>query len=251
MKVVYVISPDFLESIFQESKKYSFELQGYGNFLAASRGIIYTNIMDILGFVYMTENFPATGSKEFEDFLAFAELCDLANADKKFVIITKAFPKGIDKKLKKFSSLRFAVYVETDLVTDVTINQNLFGSILLDNYEPYKLKEDESSGYQDYGCTVLEYCEVVPQNFFDVFAPIHIMETEKDSISLDIVIMKYNEDLGNPLVLLRIIAILIKMERNYEPYRDKFLETLKLFKDKRYGIYLAGLRLIEGRQYEG
>lgn len=251
LKIIYVVSPDYLESIFQESEKYSFEIQGYGSFTAASKGLIYTNAADVLGFAYMTERFPLPGSSNYRAFMEFAKMCCLMDADKKFVIVTKSFPKGAGKQLAELKALRFTVYVEKDLVTDITINRNLFGSILLDNYEPYCFKEEGSSIAGDYGCTVLKIPEVVPPYLFEVFEPIHLLGTEEDSISSDTVVMRYREDLGNPLVLLRIIAILVRMGHDGQVYHEKFLERIKLMSDKRYGLYLAALKMVEGAvQYE-
>ena len=43
MSTLFVVSPCYLESLYHESKKYDFDLQGYGSFNMALNGLIKVN----------------------------------------------------------------------------------------------------------------------------------------------------------------------------------------------------------------
>lgn len=58
MKIIYIISPTFLKSLYKEALHYDFKLQGYGNVTNALKGLLCTNIDDILGFAYVNTRLP-------------------------------------------------------------------------------------------------------------------------------------------------------------------------------------------------
>lgn len=53
MSIIFSISPGYLDALYECSKDFDFKLQGYGNTESASQGLIHTNVLDIVGFVYM------------------------------------------------------------------------------------------------------------------------------------------------------------------------------------------------------
>lgn len=59
LKIIYVISPTFLKSLYKEALHYDFKLQGYGNVTNALKGLLKTNIDDILGFAYVNTRLPS------------------------------------------------------------------------------------------------------------------------------------------------------------------------------------------------
>ena len=58
MGIIFVISPVYLEALYEEAKPFDFRLQGYGNFTDACEGLLYTNVKDIIGYAYVADNLP-------------------------------------------------------------------------------------------------------------------------------------------------------------------------------------------------
>jgi len=244
LEIIYVVSPDYLESIFLESKKYSFDIQGYGSLTRAKSGLKYTNVSEILGYAYVSTKFPERGSKEFGQFLDFLRLCSLAGSDTKFLVITTVPVGGAVQSLKEFPGLRFSLYVAEDGITDIVIDQNLFGSILLDNYEPYLLKEREKESLGSLQCPVLRFNPVVPDYFFEVFSQVHSMGSVKETIRNDPVVAMYGGS-GSAFAMLRKIAIMVHLHEDYSSYEEQFYRLVQEEDAKSYGLLLALLGMVK------
>lgn len=162
MGVILVVSPEYLEKVLQESKKFSFGLQGYGTFRKAVNGVMRINASDYLGFAYVANSMPSIHSKEYNYMLDFLTCCDLMQSNKKFVfVVAEGVSSAYLKKLKMFTHLRFFQSKKFDYMSDLIINNNLFGSILLDNYEPYKLTAASEQRQRSYTGNPLKYVPVI------------------------------------------------------------------------------------------
>lgn len=162
MGTIFVVSPDYMDALYKESKSYSFDLQGYGSFKEANAGILRTNVSDILGFVILAEELPSEGSLEYQHLLTFIRRCNSLKSNRKFVIASSAtISSKLLKLLKSQKNLRVFISSRFDSVTDVVINKNVFGSILLDNYNPYSFKNKEEENWKDYGSPSLRFLPIV------------------------------------------------------------------------------------------
>lgn len=244
MKVVFMISPDFLSSAFKEAEKYSFELQGYGNFEMACKRLAYVNAADLLGFVYICKTPNGVGTKEYKAMLEFFHLCDLIGADKKFLMVSQGSFSDYLSDLRKFKHVRFALLQNVEFITDTLLNRDVFGSILLDNYEPYIFKKEKPISLGDYTCPTLEWKGIVPPALFDVEEKVRPLENLEDTLENDLVMQRYKE---NPLICkLREAVIRKSTGEEWNNTLKEFDKMLDGLDNKQLGIYLAYSRIVLG-----
>lgn len=148
-----VISPDYLTAAFNEVKKYSFVMQGYGNFGLACNGITKVNSKDLLGVAYVSYRLPPSGSSEFRNMLEFLKLLNLMEDKKCMVFVTQIASANLRAVLQDFLNVDvYGAFNEIE-ITDSVFNRKIFGTILLHNRKPYLLdvfnKEEKPSKLKD------------------------------------------------------------------------------------------------------
>ena len=117
-KVLFAVSPDYLEVMYKEVQKYNFLMQGYGTFEAASKGLLRVNASELLGFVYLVHRFPVIN----DAFSEFLFRCNLLSSNKKFIIATLDSSNLDTVKLKQYENLRFELLSISEVLTDIVIN---------------------------------------------------------------------------------------------------------------------------------
>lgn len=137
MKTVIVISPDYLTAVSKESNKYSFVIQGYGNFELALKGITKVNSCDLLGIGYVGYSLPLVGTKELENMISFLKLCSMFEQKKRMVFITQTDASRLRQYVADLENIQIAYFDNKQEITDTLINQNLFGTILYATMTPY------------------------------------------------------------------------------------------------------------------
>ena len=166
---LFVISPDYLDAMIAETRKYSFTLQGYGNVEDARLGLRKTNLGEILGFIYFGKNLP----KDTGDLRRFVGLLNLAcrNTRKKFIFagsdagrIASILPPECRQNLD------VEIFSDYSYVTDTMINRELIGNVLLANYSPYKMDEKPDASLPLFGGTPrLRYEPIFPKRLLRFF----------------------------------------------------------------------------------
>lgn len=237
-----MISPDYLESAFKESEKFSFELQGYGSFAAACKRLVYINFTDVLGFIYLCETPCSAGSKEYQAMLEFFNLVNLSGCNKKFLIVSRSGLNDLIPVFKRYDGIRFAVLSSVEFVTDRIFDRDIFGSILLDNYEPYVMSKEQPVSLGEYACPSFNCESVIPGTLFDVEQKVYTLENVKDTLENDIVLQTYE---GNNIIqALRKIVILRTMGESVTECVAELRKLIEKLDTKRYGIYTAFLDFI-------
>ena len=130
MKTIVIISPDYLTAVYEESKKYSFLIQGYGSFKQAIDGLLKVNSNELMGVGYLGYSLPLVDSNERKNMEKFLQLCDLFDDKKRFVFITQIAAADLIGLAKKYKNVEFVKFDNETEVTDLLINQSLFGTIL-------------------------------------------------------------------------------------------------------------------------
>lgn len=192
MKIIYVVSPDFLEALYTEAKKYTFCIQGYGNLNDALTGLLKTNISDILGFCYVgTELFYEKSM--ISDYLKTCNMLCRNNA-KKFIFALQN-SKGLAEVLQmsEFGNLKVSYLPDFEILTDTVINKQLFGSILLDNYEPYLLRDEQSAVVKAEN-PALQYQTLFSDYVLQCLDPVDKLATFEDTKLNDSIYQEYVND---------------------------------------------------------
>lgn len=244
MKSIIIISPHYLESIFKESKKYSFMIHGYGTAQKAKNSLIYANLEEILGFALVYDTLPSANSKEFKDIVEFARLCNSMKSNRKFLVVTRGNAAELGASLKEFKNLRFFVVQNLEYITDVVINKNVFGSILLDNYQPYELRKEEKVSINDIESTTLSFTPCIPGYLFEIFTKVLKLETVEDTVLYDKCYLKYKTI--NPIVAdLRRIFIMEQFSEDTSDEEVLLLKQIETLDAKMHGLYSVCLDMIK------
>lgn len=227
MKSIIVVSPDYLEPIFQESKKFSFVIHGYGNPEKAKKGLLYVNVSEILGISVVYDVLPAKGSDEYNALIDFVRACNLLESNKKLVIVTRGKVVDISQDVKKLKNLRVVAVQDLEYITDIVINQSIFGSILLDNYEPYLLKDETSNiNNEIFSTTSLEFKRTIPDYIFKIFDKVSVLDTVEDTLLYDKVFQDYK--VVNPVIAeIRRVKILKDLEHDYQDAAVKVMDKIE------------------------
>lgn len=188
MKVIFVVSPDYLEACYKEAQGYDFFLQGYGSLEAASKGLLKTNAFDILGFVYLAQALP----EDLNPLVNFMLKCNLLHSNRKFIFALQdnSNLSNIFNAVK-FDNLRISYLPSVEVVTDSIINKDIFGSILLDNYKPYLLQPEERPALSDFSFNKLVYKPLFPDSFLRCLDPVEKLDSVEHTLLYDSIYQDY------------------------------------------------------------
>lgn len=211
LKIIYVISPTFLKSLYKEALHYDFKIQGYGNVTNAIKGLLKTNINDILGFAYVNTRLP----QNVEPLKYFMYLCgiltDGCSESKRFLFALQDNDGLEDLFTQDYGNLEFSYLPDIEAFTDLEINRGVFGSILKHNYNPYRNitvglhKNNRLKNVEDGSLTKadlvklldefpsLEYIYVINPYFLKVFDDCQIFDSLKRTVEEDAVYQDYLE----------------------------------------------------------
>lgn len=207
MGIIFVISPDYLESLFKEAKKYDFRLQGYSSVQDAAKGLIKTNIAEILGFAFVSRMLP----KDLSSLKMFLQLCNFMGVRKKFLFALNDTSRLYELfKNSSYKNLDISYLNSIEVMTDIEINRNIFGSILKYNYEPYKLTK-ESRVFDSYSLPKLSYKPIISQYVLKVLERVYVLDTLEHTLKCDPVYSeyKYSENDNELLIKLRETKVMI------------------------------------------
>lgn len=190
---IFVVSPTYLESVYNESKKYNFDLQGYGTFKRACRGLSLTNQADIIGFAFLGMHLPTKRSKDFQYMVQFFDLIELMNANKKFVIATDDTVAPWAKLFSKYKNIRFVKAPDYDFMSDIVINKQVFGSLLLDTSKPYFLHSSNEEPI-NFTAPKLEYVPLFSDAQIQCVSRAEVLDTVERTLLNDGVYQRFKTD---------------------------------------------------------
>jgi len=191
MKTIFVVSPDYLDVLYHEAIKYDFVLQGYGDVSKALQGLLQVNVSDVLGFVVLADNIESIAEDLYNLFFAI----DLIESPKKLLLVSRGSnPFDIAVLKKDYPHVNFHQLLNLEVITDEIINREVFGSILLDNYEPYIFDNKKSLPIKVEKTEYLSFDPVIPSYVTDCLNEVLIMNTVDQTLEADTVFSRYDKD---------------------------------------------------------
>lgn len=134
LKLLYVISLNYMNAFRAETEDYSFLIQGYPNIKKAHDGLHKRNIKDILGFIYFNKSLP----RNYKAVVEFIERVDMIAPKGMIFLIAAQDGKDFDLIKQNIKPQNLVVKIMsgwTD-VTDIVIKSCL-ATFILQNYDPY------------------------------------------------------------------------------------------------------------------
>lgn len=177
---IFVVSDQYLDACYKEAEKYEFLLQGYGNFIDAIEGLKFINESEILGYVVLTDSI-----KETKKLNMFLEKCNMISNSKLFLFALKD-KANLYKFIEpdKYKNLRFSYVTDMEVVTDLTLDRDVFGTILIDCFEPYELKPKPKINV-DFTPKIISYKALFPPLSLTVLKEPLILADVEQTIKFD------------------------------------------------------------------
>lgn len=217
MKVMYVVSPDFLLPFERESKDCSFYIQGYRDFVSytnedgssyksAISELYKTNINDILGFIILVDSLEPY-IKDINTYLQ--EVNKVCKDNRRRVVIGSITAKS-DRYLAQLDptpNIDLYRVTNIDIVTDVTIRRDLFGTILAGR-APYKFLDSKNNKRSYIELPTLKYNPIISKRILRVLNPVTLISEDFDKVlSYDDVYVGYLEEGDTILAYIRKMKI--------------------------------------------
>lgn len=133
--VVYVVSRNYLQYVFDEFMHLDTKMVGYGSLKRAHAGLVEVNALDLGGFIYVGDKIRA--QKSFALFLQRADM--VANKGTVFMIAVND-ASGVEKILAatKLKNLVVMLY-QYDVLTDFCIRRDIIAPVVMSKIQPYVL----------------------------------------------------------------------------------------------------------------
>lgn len=193
MKVIFTISPNYLGSIYKESKKYNFRIQGYTQESVAIKRLVRTNIMDILGFCYVADELPEDLT-DLKELLRLLDLvCESHPRKFTFALLDYSNLKKLAEKGKtlheSYPYLKITTLPNLEDITDDVVNRMIFGPILLDNYHAYYVEgisdDKDTLSRKMFHVPRLEYRPIIKNKFLDILSLPVMHESVEETLQYD------------------------------------------------------------------
>lgn len=177
------MSDCYLTAIAKESRKFSFQLQGYGNFKQANEGLLKTNSADILGFVIALNSIPSDDTQLLE----FIKNCSIITTNKKPFLFLLEDTDYLRKILAKQDLSKFSLNVleVSEGLTDIFICRNVIGTVLKYNKLPYGGNNETVEVFKNLSPPRLTYTPVISRNIIFCLAEITLFDTVDRTLQND------------------------------------------------------------------
>lgn len=168
MKYVYCVNYDYAEAFRDETMDFSFYLKSYPTFKSGLEHLKDTNISDILGFVVAMTELPENPRLLVK---YINTLNTIANGHVLVLCINDR--EGLKELNEYIHSENLKIYVVTDIdiMTDIVIRRDVFGTIIREVFKPYetsRLLEIKET----YKPEILEYSPIFPEFIHNLTEPV-------------------------------------------------------------------------------
>lgn len=204
-KYIYLVTPDYMLAVIEESKGYSFSIKGYPNAKVAYDKLALTNQSSILGYLLVYEELPEI----LNDIVDFINFLNLIGTKDTVVLLAVNDPSGLEDVLLpalKYNNITFMYFTDFEVMTDMVIRKNLFGSIIIKKFNPYNETVDLPKFVTSFNSNK-NLVPVLPEDILLIFEPIKVLDTVDYTIKHDFVMQNYsNNSLLSYIRLNRIYA---------------------------------------------
>ena len=135
MATNFAVSSGLIEPLYDNAQKYDFSLQAYGNFDLACKKLVYVNSSDLIGIAVVDE--VIEDEKGFDKFLGY---CDCIQGA---VVLVACNRKYVVPSVINSHKTRILCVNDIEVFTDLVINRDVYGALLLEKFEPYKIRRKE------------------------------------------------------------------------------------------------------------
>lgn len=237
MDVIFVVSSSYLEPLFKHAKKFKFKLQAYSDFKTAAKRIAYVNKADIIGVAIVDDR--------IEDKQGLDEFLHACNVIGDLNVLFATLKEEKSFLSLKPGNLHVSYIPSLEVFTDITITRDIYGSLLLKKFEPYKLKRDETNN-TPYTIPRLNYSPIISTNILNVLQPANLIHTLQEAIETDENLLEY-KNTNQMLYQLRLLYL-----KNWygqakkSDYKELYEKIMNVKDDILFCQYMSILEMISG-----
>ena len=227
-KFVYLVTPDYMLAIIEESKGYSFSIKAYSDAKMAYNKLAFTNQSSVLGYLLVYEELPEI----LDDIVNFINFLNLVGSKDTIVLLAVNDPDGLEDTLfpaLHTDNITFLYLTEYEVMTDLVIRRNLFGSIIIKKFKPYT-ERVELPNYVTSFNSNKNLVPVLPEDILLIFEPIKILDTVEFTIKHDTVMKNYSENTLLCYIRLNRIYAHSGMEVDYDGMISRIRESSNIDK---------------------
>lgn len=191
-KFMYVVSPDYLMPVIRQSRDYSFKIKGFSDCKRAYNNLATTNQANILGYILLYEEVPDNST----DLVEFINFLNLIGDKDTLVLLSFKDTDGFEQLLSylEVDNITFMYYNDFEVLTDLVIKRNLFGSILIRRFRPYKDIDEPLNLVTTYNQNS-NVVPVLPKDILMILSPIVKYDNSQHTIDNDVVIQSYKDSI--------------------------------------------------------
>lgn len=227
-KYVYCISNCYLKALLRESKEYSFDAKLYYSCQEGLKNLVNTNASEIIGYVILLDKLP----DDEDELLALIDFINAINeiSDNTPLVLALSNSEGYEQLGEYVSSDNLKVFLIDgfEMLTDVDIKRDIYGSIVKYLYNPYCDNNDTVLvNYNDEPSCIIEpiYRSAI-QSLCD---PVINAPTLRDALENDETLM--NIDKADEVArFLRTLEIKLKYNSSDNDYYTQFENLIKTVK---------------------
>lgn len=237
MNTIFAVSRDYIEPLYSNAQKYDFKLQAYSDFSQAKKGLSFVNKCDIIGIAILDDDIY-----DVDGFVSFVKYIKLLGDVPLTIILNKK-----SKTLEKLPPMGIvaAVDVSQEFFTDITINKDVFGALLLKRFEPYLIHQREVSTVK-YEIPTIHYQPLFSPAVLKVLTIPNFTTTLSENYNEDSIYAEL-KDKNSLLACLRLLYLKKWLGENDYKLRNEVEEEIEKIEDADlYCLYSAVLYEIGG-----
>lgn len=191
-RFMYVVSPEYLMPIVEQSKDYSFKVKGFSDCTRAYNNLAGTNQANILGYILVYEEVPDNST----DLVEFINFVNLIGTKDTIVLVAFRYTDGFEQLMDflELDNITFMYYNDFEVLTDLVIRRNLFGSILVRKFRPYRDIDEPLNLVTTYNQNS-NIVPVLPKDILVILSPIIKYDSSQHTIDNDVVVESYKDSI--------------------------------------------------------
>ena len=192
MDVIFTVSPDYLETLEEETRKYSFGIQGYRDIEIAMESLHLSNSKDILGFAYVGDELPDVRLMK-----KFIRKIDLTITQPTKLILVVRSQESFDEFREAYRGSKVIIEAMTgfEVLTDIIINNSIVGTILKTRYKTYL--DDMPDNTRVFPPSEhLKYTKVIDKRLLGIIREVRMLNSIEDTVRFDEVLSRLTNKEG-------------------------------------------------------
>ena len=190
MGYIYTVSPEYLETIYNKCQVFQYiNIIGYRDINKATRRLHFTNVKDVLGYMYVGDYMP-----EYSEMMRFIRKIELTlNKNKMLLLVIRDENSYLDF-INQYSGshVQIRAIAGFEVLNDMIL-RNAIGTIYQTQAEPYLELVNKKDNDVVIGNKYINFERLMPKELTALVTPVRKLNTLDETIRFDNVLMKMRD----------------------------------------------------------